>query len=169
MLPSAMLGYCMFCKANIPIAAADTMEEDLAEMAGDGRTLGGQRGLSDLVQPLHAEHIANIQQIASACYPEYSLIVDGSPLFAEAVAVKLRLVHKSSFRIVELLVKCKLYTAGLNGENTAGKILEVLEEDIKLPIDKWVAFMMDRASTNVKYWEKEPRPIPMLLPVVLMA
>jgi hypothetical protein len=139
----------MFCKANIPIAAADTMDEDLAEVAGDGRTLGGPRGLSDLVQPLHAEHIADIKQIASECYPEYSLIVDGSPLFAEAVAVKIRLVHKSSFKIVELLVKCKLYTTGLNGENTAGEILEVLEEDIKLPIEHWVAFMMDRASTNV--------------------
>jgi hypothetical protein len=139
----------MFCKANIPIAAVDTMEEDLAEVAGDGRTLGGQRGLSDLVQPLHAEHIADIKEIASECYPEYSLIVDGSPLFAEAVAMKIRLVHKASFKIVELLVKCKLYTTGLNGENTAGEILEVLEEDIKLPIENWVAFMMDRASTNV--------------------
>jgi hypothetical protein len=49
----------MFCKANIPLAAADTMEEDLAEIAGDGRTLGGRRGLSNLVQPLHAEHIAD--------------------------------------------------------------------------------------------------------------
>jgi hypothetical protein len=56
------------------------------------------------VQPLHAEHIVDIKQIASECYPEYSLIVDGSPLFAEVVAVKMRMVHKASFKIVELLV-----------------------------------------------------------------
>jgi hypothetical protein len=56
----------MFCKANIPIAAVDRMEKDLCALAGDGRTLGGQRGLSDLVQPLHAEHIANIKQVVLA-------------------------------------------------------------------------------------------------------
>ena len=60
--------------------------------------------LDDRITDLMAIHEEDIAAVLAACFPEFSLIMDGTPLFAKAECVVIRLVHKKTFEIVELII-----------------------------------------------------------------
>ena len=92
-------------------------------------------------------HREDIEDLIKKCYGEFGLIMDGTPLFAEAECVVVRLVHQESFEIVELVIHLGLYSEALNGEAIAAHIMEALKR-YSLDMKKWRTAMMDRASTN---------------------
>ena len=61
--------------------------------------------------------------------------------------MSLRLVHKETWRIIELVIHLKLYDEALNGEAIAKHILDAMAE-YNLDVTKWRVTMLDRASTN---------------------
>ena len=68
-------------------------------------------------------------------------------MFAECEAVVLRLVHKKTWHIIELVIHLRLYAESLNGEAIAAHILESIAE-YDLDVKNWRCTMLDRASTN---------------------
>jgi len=91
---------------------------------------------------IHKEDIA----VLAACFPEFSLIMDGTPLFAEAECVVIRLVHKKTFEIVELIIHLAL---ALNGSAIGAHVFDTLNK-YGLDAKNWRATMMDHAATNKK-------------------
>ena len=55
-------------------------------------------------------------------FPQYALIMDGSPLFAEAECIIHRSVDKDSWKIKELVVDVGLFKKSLNAETVAQNI-----------------------------------------------
>ena len=78
-------------------------------------------------------------------FKEFSLTFDGTPAFAEAEAVIIRVVTRD-YNIVELPVKCNLFKNKLNSKLLASHILKTIR--LKKDINDWVATQQDRASTN---------------------
>ena len=93
----------MMCKSNIAFTCIAPMEETLKRISG-GMSSGGPCGLVDQV-------------------PFLLLIFDGSPFFADALAVKLRGVDKNTWEVKEILVKCDLFDSSLDSDGLVGAIL----------------------------------------------
>ena len=89
----------------------------------------------------------NIKDTIKASFEQFGLTLDGTPVFAEAECVVIRLVHKETWEIIELVIHLKLYAESLNGESIAHNILESMMKHDLDPA-KWRATMLDRASTN---------------------
>ena len=80
-------------------------------------------------------------------YPEFSLTFDGTPAFAEAEAIIIRVVTKE-YKILELLVKCNLFKEKLNGVQLANHIVSTIKSRLGKDLKDWIASQQDRASTN---------------------
>ena len=85
--------------------------------------------------------------VGKGSFAEFSLTFDGTPAFAEAEAIIIRVVTRD-YHIVELLVKCTLFRNKLNSKQLANHILSTIIERLKKDIKDWVAAQQDRASTN---------------------
>ena len=77
------------------------------------------------------------------------MVIDGTPVFAEAECVVIRLVHKKTWEIYELVIHLGLYASSLNGEAIAKHCLEAIDM-YGLLSSNWRATMLDRASSNKK-------------------
>jgi hypothetical protein len=143
-----MLGIC--CPANISVGSIEEIEREINQIAGGGLSMGGRRGLMDLVGILRDEHHVKVKEHLDMAHGCFSLTVDGSPFFADAVAFKIRFVLKKTNEIMELLLHVKLCKKTLNGESLAHELLKALQEIHKIDIRNWRAFQMDRASANEK-------------------
>ena len=92
-----------------------------------------------------AIHKEDIKDALDACFPEFSLIMDDTPVFPKAECVMVRLVHKKTFKIVELIIHMQLYAEALNGSAIAiaAHVFDAMSEyGLDLKLKKW------RASTN---------------------
>jgi len=93
-------------RANVSMNSIMTMADQIE--AWSGKTVGGCRSLADF-QTVHLdmsmEHLKT--RISKDCYPLFSTTIDGTPTFASAEAMKVRLVTLDWW-IVEPLVQCKL-------------------------------------------------------------
>ena len=81
---------------------------------------------------------------------QYGLILDGSPLFADAESVVIRFVHKKRWKVIELIIHVALYANSLDGEAIvaiAKHISDALKE-YKLNGKFWRVAMLDHAGTN---------------------
>jgi len=87
------------------------------------------------------------------CFPQYAITVDGSPYFAEAECVVMRMVHRKSFKIVELIVRLELFSESLDGATIAKHLHDLLVKSLKVKLRNWRATGMDRAGTNKKAME----------------
>ena len=77
----------------------------------------------------------------------YSVTFDGTPAFAEAEAVIIRVVTMN-FEILELLVKCNLFKQKLKGVELANHIVSTITERCAKDLKDWSCAQQDRASTN---------------------
>jgi hypothetical protein len=88
--------------------------------------------------------------IINECYPEFGTTSDGTPTFAKAEGILIRLVHKDTMAIKEILLSLRIFQQRPNGEELAGNLLDVLTKQYPLSLKNWRVAMLDRASTNIK-------------------
>ena len=118
----------------------------------------GSRELNDAFPHLRSLHRKKIKETLAMCYPEYAIIMDGTPIFAEADCVMIRVVHKETKKIHQLVVRLGLYAESLDGDTIAEHVVETLVGDVNVDNDKglglklrnWRVSALDRASTNKK-------------------
>lgn len=120
----------------------------------------GWNELNDRLPDLEEMHLDKIREILMTSFPQYGLGIDGSPVFAEAECVTVRVVHKETFRIIELLIHLGLYAESLDGEAIAQHVVDTLERmkvtdddgsvKFQMKAKDWIAVNLDRAATNVK-------------------
>jgi len=143
----------MACKANLTMSALEAFKPFCDRYSGPDLTIGRAHDLPRTVLgALYRTEMSQMRQRISPrnCYPEFGTISDATPLGVEAEAVKVRLVRKSDFRIVEVLSSLKLYARKLNGSGTANHLITAIQKDAGLNPADWRAAMMDRAATNKK-------------------
>ena len=85
----------------------------------------------------------------SECYDEYALSLDGSPFFAEVECIVIRVVHKTTNKIHEFVIRLSMFTDSLDGETLAVHIVDTLKS-LGLKLNHWYATSVDRAATNKK-------------------
>jgi hypothetical protein len=116
-----------------------------------GLTLGYAEDLprAYATQLMQAEY-ERILNVLAQCFPDFGTISDGTPTFCKAEAVMLRLVNKTTWEIIEILVSVNLFDTSLTGEYQAGNLFKVLVEQCKLLMKHWRVSTIDRAATNKK-------------------
>ena len=85
--------------------------------------------------------------MSKGSYQEFSVSFDGTPTFAEAEAIIIRVVTRD-YHIVELLVKCNLFKHKLNAKQLANHMLSTIIDRLGKDISDWIAGQQDRANTN---------------------
>jgi len=87
---------------------------------------------------LRKEFAQKLQQelkaVISECFPEFGIIFDGTPSFAEAEAVKIRLVRKD-FVVIELLIKLSCFKRKLNSNNIVNHLIDTIEGELFFRLD----------------------------------
>ena len=111
--------------------------------------------MNDNMPVLHALHMSKICQFLDQCHPEFTVIMDGTPCFAEAECVMIRVVHKRTGRIHEFVIHLGLYSESLDGATIAEHVSETLTrsdtEEVRglgLKLKHWKCTAIDRAGTN---------------------
>lgn len=87
-------------------------------------------------------------------FPQFGIIFDGSPFFAESECVVARMVTKKDWEIKELLVHLGLYENSLDSDDIVGHVKTSIEDRLGADPKYWRTTMMDRASTNKAAMEK---------------
>ena len=103
------------------------------------------RSYVSMVLTTITDDIKNV--IKKGSFIEYSVTFDGTPSFAEAEAVIIRVVTKD-YHILELLVKCNLFKSKLNSVQLANHIVKTITQRLDKELKDWIAAQQDRASTN---------------------
>ena len=80
-------------------------------------------------------------------FDDYSIIIDGTPSFAAAECIIVRIVSHH-WDIHEFVVSLGLFKKSLNGEQLASHIISSIINNIKQSLENMLALHMDRAKTN---------------------
>lgn len=112
--------------------------------------------MNDAVPDYHARQIDKVKTFIKECYPEFAMVADGTPTFAEAECVIVRVVHKHTKKIHQLVVRIGLFSESLDGATLAEHVTETFigkaEDDqdngLEMPLKNMRAASIDRASTN---------------------
>ena len=124
--------------------------------------------MSQRIPDVHKYHLGQISGTYSACFPQFGIIFDGSPFFAEAECVVARMVTKD-WEIIEILVHLGLYENSLDSDDIVSHVKTSIEKRLGADPKYWRTTMMDRASANKSAMEKvktelnaSPLPVPCL-------
>ena len=96
----------------------------------------------------HKDHIRKIIDIVANSKYEYGVIFDGTPSFAEAECVMLRLLT-NNLNIVDLVVRIGLFDEKMNNETLSNHLIETIQGRLNLDVKNWITSMSDCASTNI--------------------
>lgn len=132
-------------KHNIPVTNVAGLAEDCVDDYAD-ETLGNVGDFSALAAPaVHKAITERIRDILAGhgCYDEFAVTFDGTPSFAEAEAVIVRIVTKDGV-ILELLVCCGLYEKKLNAENLKCHVIDTITNRVGLELKNWLSTHQDR-------------------------
>lgn len=110
-------------------------------------SVGGQRALADFVTSIFKDICEELKGHLKECYPSYAIVHDGTPVFAEALAVKVRVVNKNTLEIKEFLIHLGLFKKSLSGKDIKDEIVKALEK-FDLELKNWRVGSSDRASPN---------------------
>lgn len=111
-------------------------------------------GPSDAVRliagPVLKTLVQRICQILSGdgCYDEFGCTFDGTPSFAEAEAITIRIVTKD-WEVIELLVRCGLYKRKLDSSALTSHIIDTITKRAGLSLENWMSTHQDRARVNI--------------------
>ena len=145
---------------NVPITnicgiAKDWVDEYAKE------SLGNRSDFVSLAAPaLHKALTQRIQNIlgGAGCYDEFAVTFDGTPSFAEAEAIVVRIVSKD-WDVIELLVRCGLYAKKLDANELKSHLIDTITNRVGLELKHWLSTHQDRAKTNKaalkKVWDEE--------------
>ena len=144
------------CSAIIAAAKSNTPISEIVEIGRSwvdkysGYSLGSRTDIvTAFSKPILNSLIQRIRSIlcGGGCFPEYSVIFDGTPSFAEAEAVVIRCVTKN-WEVIELLVRCSLFKNKLNSETLANHILDTIVNRVDLKLKNWLCTQQGRAQIN---------------------
>ena len=95
--------------ANISLSALSEITPFLDYYTKEGLRVGWARDLARLYsKPVRESLVHELQEMISCCHNYFSITLDGTPSFAEAECVILRVVTKD-FVIVEVIAKLSLF------------------------------------------------------------
>ena len=134
-------------KGNVPLTAIKYFAEwanPYAKMlVGDVKKL-----MNSYISMVMETLIDNIKTILhEGSFDEFSITFDGTPAFAEAEAVVIRVVTKD-YHVLELLVQCNLFDKKLNGSELGNHIIKTIIDRCGKELKDLIAAQQDRASTN---------------------
>ena len=134
--------------ANIPLTALEDMRSFIEYFSKPGYRLGHVRDIPrNYAGILHRTLKMEIKHVLNRSFNQFGLIFDGTPSFAEAEAIKIRVVTKK-YEIMELLVKVACFQKKLNSNNIVNHIISTIQSDLLLHVENWRTSQQDRASTN---------------------
>lgn len=87
--------------------------------------------MDEQVPLLNAHQRHKLVQFLKQCFPQYALVMDGSPFFAKAECIVIRLVHKYSKRIYQLVICVGLLAGSLDGATLDEHVVETLKRVMK--------------------------------------
>jgi hypothetical protein len=106
-------------QANMSIGMLEKFQGFVDQHSRPGLSIGCAKDLARTIGPvLLIDEMKRLRDIMQGCYPEFATISDGTPAGAEIEAVKVRMVQRQDYKIIEVLVKIKLYARKLKGEFT---------------------------------------------------
>ena len=94
----------------------------------------GRHEMNDSFHVPHALHLKKMKDFLKECYPEFAVIMDGTPISDKAECVMLRIVHRRTRRIHELVVHLGLYATSLDGASIAKNVSEALMEVVMMTV-----------------------------------
>ena len=111
-------------------------------------TAKGGGGLAQFHEPVGKHEEQQMRSFLRRCYPEYGVIFDATPSFAEAVAIIYTVVTKD-WVLHKVLYSCKFLKKGLNGEDTRTLLDEQIAES-PMTLEGLRPAMCDRCMVNSK-------------------
>ena len=108
----------------------------------------GRRELNQAFPDLRSHHQRKLKAHYQKCYPEVAVILDGSPTFAEAECIVIRMIERETKRITQHVARVALYAEALNGATIANNLTTTLAGD-KLILDSDINGL-DIAVRNVR-------------------
>jgi len=139
-----LVSMCM--KASVSLLSMFQVRQQIESWAN--ATFGDRRSLADFFQVHHEMTVdsLNAQLKKTNCHEQFSCCIDGTPCFASAEGVKIRVVTRDWW-IREPLVRINLLKKTPNAEALAGSIEGTFKER-DLLFKNWRGCMKDRAATN---------------------
>ena len=136
-------------RANISVEAFQEISPWIDSISKEGLSLGYAKDLTREYAKLLLENQIEemILLFKNKCFENYSTIFDGTPSFADAEAIILRMVTKD-YRIIQVVVRVALFDKSLDANALCHNILSCISYRLGLDLKDWVASMQDRASTN---------------------
>lgn len=134
---------------NIPVTNVVGLAEDWVDDYAH-ETLGNRSDFVALTAPaLRTAIIKQIRDIVggNGSFDEYAVTFDGTPSFAEAEAVVVRVVTKD-WNVIEILVRCGLYGKKLNSDELKSHVIDTITNQVGLKLKNWLSTHQDRAKTN---------------------
>ena len=121
-----------------------------------GALVPNRQNMNDCFPDLAALNRKKILNLISECYAEYSHTMDGSHFHTEAECIIIRVVHKKTNKIHEIVVCLGLFAKSLDGATIAQHTVETLtgesvENDNKglsIKLKDCRALALDRVSTK---------------------
>lgn len=89
----------------------------------------------------------NVKYLHNQCCREYAVICDGTPSFAEAECINIR-IESNDWAVHELILCLNLFAKKLNGEELARHIIDTLQQRLQLSLKSWYTSHQDRAKAN---------------------
>jgi 6-pyruvoyl-tetrahydropterin synthase len=107
------------CKANVSFGMLERFMGFVDQNSGSGLSIGCAKDLPRTIDPvLLIDEMKRLRAIIQGCYPAIATISDGTLAGAEIEAVKVWMVRRKDYKIIELLARIKLYGKKLKGEFT---------------------------------------------------
>ncbi len=104
--------------------------------------------MGERITDVVAWHNSEIKKLMANSFPQYALIMDGSPLFSEAECIIHRFIDKDSWKIKELVVDVGLFKKSLSAQTLAQNIQSAVVTKYGLHLKDLCAVSLDQASTN---------------------
>ena len=135
------------CKSNISVKSFGCMVPWIEQISS--KSIGHICNLSDTYAPmLHHHLMEEIVILLEKCYPQFGTVNDGTPCFAKAEAVALRVVSIDTFEIHDMLVSFDLLEGKLGATQHSHNILSGIISKAKRDPKYWRPSMQDRSATN---------------------
>ncbi len=99
--------------------------------------------MGERITDVVAWHNSEIKKSMANLFPQYALIMDGSPLFAEAECIIHRSIDKDSWKIKELVVDVGLFKKSLNAQTLAQNIQSAVVTKYGLHLKDLCAVSLD--------------------------
>ena len=135
-------------KAQLSMNCLEEMRSWIDLYSKPGCSIGNPRDVvRNYAKPLRQVLMNEMKDIFFKCHPEYSISLDGTPSFAEAECIIIRIVTKH-LQILELVVRIALFKEKIYANELSNHILKTISVTMGLCLKDWVAVQLDRTSTN---------------------